>query len=274
MRLRSSPPTARSRRTRSSPHQHERGRRRQDPRRHLRGSRVLRRRRRPPHNDVAESIETDDAQHYTIKIRDGLKFTNGEPVTANSFVDAWNYGANTANGPQLSQYFFESIKGFSYEDEVAELPGLVVVDDTTFTVELNQPESDFPLRLGYSAFYPLPPASAFDDLDAFGENPVGNGPYKLAGEGAWKHNEKIDLVVNDDYDGPRTPENDGLSIIFYATQDAAYADLQGGNLDVLDAIPRLGARDLRGRVRRPFGQPGRGDLPVVHDPGPSPALLG
>ncbi|QAY73562.1 ABC transporter substrate-binding protein [Agromyces protaetiae] len=189
-----------------------------------------------PHNDVAESIETDDAQNYTIKIREGLKFTNGEPVTASSFVDAWNYGANTANGPQLSQYFFESIKGFSYEDEVAELPGLVVVDDTTFTVELNQPESDFPLRLGYSAFYPLP-ASAFDDLDAFGENPVGNGPYKLAGEGAWKHNEKIDLVPNGDYDGPRTPKNDGLSIIFYATQDAAYADLQGGNLDVLDAIP-------------------------------------
>jgi len=189
-----------------------------------------------PHNDVAESIETTDAQNYTIKIRPGLKFTNGEDVTANSFVDAWNYGANTANGPQLSQYFFESIKGFSYDDEVAELPGLVVVDDTTFTVELNQPESDFPLRLGYSAFYPLP-ASAFDDIDAFGENPIGNGPYMLDGEGAWKHNEKIDLVVNPDYDGPRTAQNGGLDIVFYATQDAAYADLQGGNLDVLDAIP-------------------------------------
>ncbi|WP_350349482.1 ABC transporter substrate-binding protein [Agromyces sp. G08B096] len=187
------------------------------------------------HNDVAESIETEDAQHYTIKLREGLTFSNGEPVTANSFVDAWNYGADTAN-EQLSQYFFESIEGFSYDESVPELPGLVVVDDTTFEVTLKQPESDFPLRLGYSAFYPLP-ESAFEDLEAFGENPVGNGPYMLDGEGAWKHNEEINLVVNPDYDGPRTAQNGGLDIIFYATQDAAYADLQSGALDVLDAIP-------------------------------------
>ena len=153
-----------------------------------------------PVNDVAESIETDDAQTYTIKLKADQKFTNGEPVTANSFVDAWNYGALLSN-EQLSSYFFESIEGFSY-DEDSELTGLEVVDDTTFTVKLKQPESDFPLRLGYSAFYPLP-ESAFEDIEAFGENPIGNGPYMLDGEGAWKHNEKIDLVVNPDYDGPR-----------------------------------------------------------------------
>ncbi|MDR6907915.1 oligopeptide transport system substrate-binding protein [Agromyces sp. 3263] len=187
-----------------------------------------------PVNDVAESIETDDAQNYTIKLKADQKFSNGEPVTANSFVDAWNYGALLSN-EQLSSYFFESIEGFSY-DEDSELTGLEVVDDTTFTVKLKQPESDFPLRLGYSAFYPLP-ESAFEDMEAFGENPVGNGPYMLDGEGAWKHNEKIDLVVNPDYDGPRKAANGGLDIVFYATQEAAYADLQGGNLDVLDAIP-------------------------------------
>jgi oligopeptide transport system substrate-binding protein len=99
-----------------------------------------------PINDVAESIETDDAQHYTIKIKPDQKFTNGEPVTANSFVDAWNYGALLSN-EQLSSYFFESIEGFSY-DEDSELTGLEVVDDLTFNVTLTQPESDFPLRLG------------------------------------------------------------------------------------------------------------------------------
>jgi oligopeptide transport system substrate-binding protein len=187
-----------------------------------------------PVNDMAESIETDDAQHYTIKIKPDQKFTNGEPVTANSFVDAWNYGALLSN-EQLSSYFFADIEGFSY-DEDSELTGLKVVDDTTFTVDLIQPESDFPLSLGYSAFYPLP-ESAYDDIEAFGENPVGNGPYMLDGEGAWKHNEKIDLVVNPDYDGPRKPANGGLSIIFYATQEASYADLQGGNVDVVDHIP-------------------------------------
>ena len=41
----------------------------------------------------------------------------------------------------------------------------------------------------------------------------------LDGEGAWKHNEKIDLVVNPDYDGGRKAQNGGLDIIFYATQE-------------------------------------------------------
>src|SRR5690606_32821312 len=43
-------------------------------------------------NDVAESITQDSPTQVTIKIRDGLTFTNGEPVNADSFIDAWNYG--------------------------------------------------------------------------------------------------------------------------------------------------------------------------------------
>lgn len=188
-----------------------------------------------PSNDVAESIETEDAQTYTIKIREGLTFSNDEPVTSSSFVDAWNYGAALDNN-QLNSYFFEGIEGFSYDENVPELPGLEVVDETTFTVTLSRPESDFPLRLGYSAYFPLP-ESAFEDMEAFGENPIGNGPYMLDGEGAWQHNERIDLTVNPKYDGPREPQNGGLDIIFYASTDAAYSDLQGGNLDLIDEIP-------------------------------------
>lgn len=187
-----------------------------------------------PQNDVAESIESDDAKNYTITIKPDLTFTNGDPVTAASFVDAWNYGAKLSNN-QLNSYFFEDIEGFSY-DEDSELTGLKVVDDTTFTVALKEPKSDFPLRLGYSAYYPLP-AAAFDDMEAFGQNPVGNGPYMLADADAWQHDVQIDLVANPDYQGGRTPANGGVTITFYATQDAAYSDLLGGNLDVLDAIP-------------------------------------
>lgn len=187
------------------------------------------------HNDVAESIETDDAQTFTIKIKPDQTFTNGDPVDAEAFVTAWNYGAALDNA-QLSSYFFESIEGFSYDENVPELSGLKVVDDLTFTVKLKQPESDFPLRLGYTAYFPMP-ASAWDDLEAFGENPVGNGPYAFEEEGAWKHNERIDLVKNDEYTGPREAQNGGVDMILYASTDAAYADLQGGNLDILQEIP-------------------------------------
>ncbi len=185
-------------------------------------------------NEVADSIETTDAQNYTIKIKADQKFSNGDPVTSTSFVDAWNYGALLSNA-QLSSYFFESIEGFSYDEDSA-LTGLAVVDDSTFTVKLKQPEADFPLRLGYSAFMPLPEA-AFTDIAAFGENPIGNGPYMLAKEGAWQHNVAIDLIPNPDYVGDRMAKNGGVTLKFYGSQESAYNDLLADQLDVLDAVP-------------------------------------
>jgi len=187
-----------------------------------------------PVNEVAKAITTTDNITYKIELNDGWKFTNGEKVTATSFVDAWQYGALLSNA-QLNSYFYDAIEGFSYDVDQP-LTGLTVVDDLNFTVKLSSAQSDFPLRLGYTAFFPLP-SVAYDDIAAFGENPIGNGPYKLAEEGAWKHNVDINLVSNSDYNGGRKPANGGLDIIFYASTDAAYADLVSDNLDVLDAIP-------------------------------------
>ena len=187
-----------------------------------------------PHNEVAKSISTTDAQNYTITLKPGEKFTNGDPVDAQSFVDAWNYGALLSN-KQISGSFFAGIEGYS-ADADSTLTGLKVVDATTFTVKLSSPQSDFPLQLGYSAFYPLPKA-AFKDIKAFGENPIGNGPYKLAKAGAWEHNVGIDLVPNAGYTGDRVAQNGGLKLVFYSNLASAYNDLLSGQLDVLDQIP-------------------------------------
>lgn len=187
-----------------------------------------------PVNDMAEEITTEDPQNITVKLKEGQKFTDGEEVTADNFIKAWNEGAKLSNG-HLSSYFFEDIEGFSYETD-SELTGLKQVDDYTFTIALNKPASDFALRLGYSAFYPLPDV-AFEDMEAFGENPIGNGPYKIDGDDAWQHDVQIDLVRNDDYEGGRKAQNGGLTIKFYATQEAAYADLLSNEVDVIDAIP-------------------------------------
>ena len=47
------------------------------------------------------------------------------------------------------------------------------------------------------------PADAIKDPKKFGENPVGNGPYKMAKEGAWQHDSQIELVKNADYQRSR-----------------------------------------------------------------------
>ena len=192
--------------------------------------------------EVASAIDTVDDINYRIVLKPGWTFSDGSPVTAHSFVDAWNYGALATNA-QLQQSFFSPIAGF---DEVAAsnptahtMSGLRVVSDREFTVRLKVPTIDFTLRLGFSPFYPLPTA-AFKDMAAFGQHPVGNGPYRLGdqpGNPAWQHDVKLDLVTNPSYHGNRTPQNKGLRFVFYANLDTAYADLLSSNLDVLDTIP-------------------------------------
>ena len=57
-------------------------------------------------NEVAESITpNDDATQYTIKIKSGWKFTDGTPVTAESFTKAWSYVANAKNAQKCSSFF-------------------------------------------------------------------------------------------------------------------------------------------------------------------------
>ena len=207
--------------------------------------------------EVAQSIETTDDVNYRITLKPGWKFTDGSPVTAHSFVDAWKYGALSTNA-QLQQSFFSPIQG--YDDVAASKPasttmsGLAVIDDLRFTVRLKAPTIDFTVRLAFSPFYPLPQA-AFRDMAAFGSNPIGNGPYKLADNPdgpAWEHNVKIDLRPNPDYHGNRIPHNKGLRFEFYANLDTAYSDLLSGNLDVLDTIPPsalpIYKRDLGGNA--------------------------
>ncbi|MGP5362361.1 peptide ABC transporter substrate-binding protein [Brachybacterium tyrofermentans] len=187
-------------------------------------------------NEVAESIESEDNQNWTITIRKDLKFSDGSPLTAQNFVDAWNFGANTANA-QLGQSFFEPFEGFdkvSADDATKDLTlsGLKVVDDTSFTVKLVSAQSDFPSRLGYTAYSPVP-SSAFDDIDAFGEKPVGNGPYMVD---SWTHDSEIVLVPNPEYDGPRAAKNAGVTFVVYADEETLYNDMLSGNVDVSDQI--------------------------------------
>ncbi len=187
-----------------------------------------------PVNEVAKSIDTDDSKTFDIKLNTNYTFTNGEKVTAESFTKAWNWAAQFSN-KQGASYFFENIEGYDATKD-SELTGLKVKSDDEFTVTLKSAQSDFPLSLGYSAFVPLPSAF-YKDTKAFGEDPIGNGPYKLDGKGAWTHNQSIKLVTNKDYVGKRKPKNGGLTVTFYTSQDTAYSDAQGGNLDVLDAVP-------------------------------------
>ncbi len=194
-------------------------------------------------NEVAKSIEPNkDSTVWTVTLKDGQKFTDGSAVTADSFVKAWNYGANPAN-KQLNNYFFYPIKGTDDVGNTVEgaktVSGLKVIDDKSFSITLKASESDFPLRLGYSAYFPVPD-SAYDSAGKitkeYGNKPIGNGPYKLTKTG-WEKNKQISLEPNPDYEGIHKPKNGGLVFKFYNSVDSAYTAVQSGTLDVLDQVP-------------------------------------
>ncbi|MDN5683251.1 ABC transporter substrate-binding protein [Corynebacterium glyciniphilum] len=187
-----------------------------------------------PYNAVAEDIEpNDDSSSFHVTLKDGWTFTNGEPVTSASFIDAWNFGATSANA-QLGADFFSAIEGYddvAGEDTTAtEMSGLTEINDHEFTVDLSAPDASFSTQLGYYAFSPLPQV-AFDDIDAFGQHPIGNGPYMLDGDDAWQHNVSIQLKANPDYVGDDKAQNPGIAFKHYADVATAYADLQSGDLD-------------------------------------------
>ena len=186
----------------------------------------------------AESITPNsDASQYTITLRDGLRFSDGQKITAQTYAKAWSFAANAANG-QLGAAIFSTIQGYDALQDTnggndAQLSGLKVVDDHTLQVTLNAPDSSFPYKVGDVAFLPIP-ESAYADANAFGEHPIGNGPYMLK---QWNHDSSIQLVPNPKYTGPRTPKNGGVTFELYTDVQTAYADVESGNLDVIDTIP-------------------------------------
>lgn len=193
-----------------------------------------------PEEDVAESIETEDNQNFTVKIKQGYKFSDGTEIKAHNFVDAWNFSASCEQGYQ-SGYFFEPIEGYddmqADEDEncapkTKEMSGLEQVDDYTFTIKTKDKVSNLPLRLGYTAFAPLPD-SFFEDPEAYGEMPVGAGPFMVTENSE----QQIVLEKNPEYSGDFGGQVDKVTFKIYTDDAAAYNDVVANQLDFTDVVP-------------------------------------
>ncbi|MFC8713978.1 ABC transporter substrate-binding protein [Streptomyces sp. NPDC057197] len=210
-------------------------------------------------NMLAERIETTDSQNYTITVKPGWTFSDGEPVTARSFVDAWNYGASLRNN-QKNAYFFGYIDGYdqvhpdSGGQRADTLSGLKVTGPRTFTVRLNQKFSTFPDTLGYAAFAPLP-RTFFTDHKGWLAKPVGNGPYAIE---SYTKGAQMYLKKWAAYPGPDKALNEGVTLLVYTDNNTAYTDVLAGNLDLVDDIPasqlKNVTKDLDGRyINTPAG---------------------
>jgi oligopeptide transport system substrate-binding protein len=223
-----------------------------------------------PHPVAAQSITPDRTNEvWTITLKPGFTFSNGEPVTADSYINAWNYGAYGPNGQSASS-LFDRIEGYAElqsrdpdgvtgpqegpAPRARTLSGLKKIDDTTFTVTLSAPFVGWAAVLGSAAFYPLPKA-AFSApgviADGFEDAIIGNGPFKM--KGRWEHGDQIRVEKVAHFKGT-VPGIDGVTWKIYKDPRDEYADLVAGKVDVQPKIPvedlATAAGDLGDRLQK------------------------
>lgn len=158
-------------------------------------------------NDLATSYEcSDDGLTWTFTIRDDVKFTDGEPLTARDV-------AFTVNG---------IINSAAAEADLSMVDEAVVIDDTTVELHLNKP---FNALLYTLAVMGIVPEHAYGP--DYGANPIGSGRYMLE---QWDKGQQVILKANPDYYGE--PVKMQRVVVVFMEEDASIAAAQAGQVDV------------------------------------------
>ncbi|MBQ2318034.1 MAG: peptide ABC transporter substrate-binding protein [Lachnospiraceae bacterium] len=180
-------------------------------------------------------VNEDGTVTYTYTLRDGMKWSDGEPVTANDFVFAWNRAASDDLAADYG-YMFEVVDGY---DEVAggeaDSMNIEATDDKTIVVTLKNSITYWNELLAFPAYFPVREDVVANESWATDPSTyVCNGAYTMSD---WSHNSVITLKKNDNYfdaDSITMPE-----INFYLSDDAnnMLTNFENGSWQMIDDVP-------------------------------------
>ena len=169
-----------------------------------------------------------DGTVWTFKLRQGVKFHDGSPMTANDVVATMDRLADPANSSNaLSAFTGYLSKG-----------GTKKVDSYTVEFHLDAANGNFPYLVSSDNYNTIiVPADYKGDFEAHFN---GTGPFKLD-----KYTPKVgaSFVRNDDYWGPKALP-DRLEFTFYTDIQPQILALQGGQVDVIVQFVSQGAQAL------------------------------
>ncbi len=209
---------------------------------------------------VAESHEvSDDQLTYTFKLRDA-KWSNGEPVTAQDFVFAWQRVVNPETASEYAWYMelmnvknaTEIVAGEAKPEEL----GIKAIDDKTLEVTLTTPTPYFVSTLSHATTYPVPQAvvEEFGDNWTQPDNLVGNGAFTLA-----SHNLGVEIVLekNPEYWDAENVLMETVRGVTVNDNNVALTRYQAGELDRVQIpagqFPRLSEEFPDQAVSVPYG---------------------
>ena len=190
---------------------------------------------------LAESWEaSDDGLTYTYHLRDGLKWSDGEPLTAEDVA----YTINTSRDQEW----------INHSATTANLDA-VVVDDQTVTITSSVPDPKLPIMDVYIVPKHIWEPLSADDVTTYDAlDGVGSGPFTLT---EWKSGQSWTMVANPNY-WQGQPAIDQVVFRVFTNADAMVAALEKGEIDAANSIPssafeRLGQAD---NIEAVFGRQG------------------
>ncbi len=156
--------------------------------------------------DLATEMKvSDDGMTWTVTIRDGVFFTDGEELTAEDVAFTYNTLKNTS-----------SVNDFTMLERAE------AVDLHTVVFHMNRPYSIWPYTM---AIVGIVPEHGYGEN--YGQNPIGSGRYRMK---QWDRGQQVILEANPDYYG-EAPKMKKVTILFME-EDAAYAAIRSGQADL------------------------------------------
>lgn len=189
-----------------------------------------------PVPDMAESwTVSTDKKTYTFKLRQGQKWSNGDPVTAKDFAFAWTTAMQKKTASVYAFILTDNIQGgddyFAGKIKEDKL-GIKVIDDYNLKVTFSKP---IPYALNLFAFQTYLPIDqkAYESITADkyakdADKIVTNGPYKMT---EWKHNDHITLTKNDNYWDKANVSIPKVKFVMIGDANAAINAFKAGQLD-------------------------------------------
>lgn len=139
-----------------------------------------------PQPEIAESVDiSDDETTYTFTLREGVQWSNGDPLTSEDFRYAWLRAMNPETAGTYSTLFTNYIEGgaqFLEGDAGEEQVGIEAPEDRTFRVTLTNPTPFFLELTGHPSFVPLKQSFVEEQGDDYAQNAdalLYSGPYRL-----------------------------------------------------------------------------------------------
>lgn len=182
---------------------------------------------------LAESWEiSEDGKVWTFKIHNGVKFHDGEPLTAEDIVFTYKFYQSHEDFPYMPVYteYFESIEA---------------TDESTVVIRLSEPIGNMESQLVYMFVLPEHIWAEYDDptgaVEFENEEMIGSGPFKMV---EYKQGEFVHLAaVKDHFATP--PKIDEVVFQTFDNQDALVQALVTGQVDMITEMPNTAVPTLR-----------------------------